>query len=206
MALDPMLQKAVELALADDGQTESPLGSNRSPYIDLCRPKWKQDELLAQDRAAGKHVKGDAWCSWWVTFQWFRAFHAHPLGRQIGGCYELARTASTRDMWLSLEGVGQVDLIIGAYPGCAFVILDRPFKLGPSAGHTGMVTAVSPDGRWVRTIEGNSGQRVRRGVRCLVDGKISGLVLPFGLGPCVEDWKREAIDTTGVEISREATR
>jgi hypothetical protein len=188
--LPAQLAKIVATAVAEIGHAEMPKGSNRGPRIDVYRPEWKRDDLLHADKRLGKLAKGDPWCSWYVTWCWNMALAKHPLGRPIGGCYALATRAMELGLWIPLSGKQDTDMLFAAYPGCAFVLLDKPIKEGQSDGHTGIITGVSEDGATVSTVEGNSGDQVRAGKRELSDPKMRGIVTPLGLDHVTGDWPR----------------
>jgi hypothetical protein len=212
--LDGRLQRTVDAGDAElkAGVCEVPKGSNRSPRIDKYRPHWRFAELVLEDLRASAQaghrvsVKAEPWCAWGVTWCWRQGFGYHPLGRQIGGCYALAVEAKRRGLWVELNGKREIDRLVAAYPGAAFVMLDEPLASGQSNGHTGLITGVSPDGWTVATLEGNSGDAWRAGKRVLFDERIRGLVLPLGIEHARGDWARTVIDTVGIEISRETTR
>jgi hypothetical protein len=190
MALDHRLQRVLDIALGDVGESELPVGSgsNRSPKIDGYRPQWKRDELAKRDRELGRKVKGDAWCAWAVTAWWYRGLGFHPLGRQIGGCYELALEAKRRGLWVPLPDERDTWHVRVAYPGAAFVQLDKPPEAGRSAGHTGLISGTDDTGWWASTVEGNSGDAVREGRRQLWAGRMRGLVVPLGPEHAWGEW------------------
>lgn len=199
------LEQIVRVALGEEGQAETPKGSNRGPRIDIYRAPWRRKILEQQDLIArpGGPVRGCPWCAWYVTWCWLTALGKNPLGRQIGGCHALAARADELDLWVPLDGKPPTALI-GAYPGCAFVMLDKPWVEGPSEGHTGIVTGVSEDGLYVSTIEGNSGDAVRRGRRYLYEPRMRGLVLPLGVEHAYGKWPRGLLD--GADLSKLGTR
>jgi hypothetical protein len=203
--LPSKLSRALEVAIGEDGQVEVPKGSNRGARIDIYRPDWRREDFEKADRKAGRQVPGDAWCCWFGTWVWYEAWGEHPLGRQIGGCYALVQRAQKLGLWMELPKpqlrTGQ---LIGPYPGAAFVRLDEPMSAGPSAGHFGLMTGVEELGWDVSTVEGNSGDGVRLGVRDLRDPKIRGLVLPLGLEHCTGDWERRLL--SGADLARLGTR
>lgn len=205
MALDPLLQKICDVALSQVGFREVPVGSNRGPEIDKLRPAWKRAELAKLDAEAVGPVPADPYCSWGVTWCFREALGTHPFGHQIGGCHALVRAAMERDMWFELEGNDRKsDLLVGAYPGCAFVQLHKPFKEGAGTGHTGIIIGVDKSGWMATTVEWNSGQRVRKGARDLRDPAVRGLILPFGVKSATEDWPR--IVVAGADLGKESTR
>jgi hypothetical protein len=192
MPLSTKLARIIEVAAREEGIIELPRGShsNRSPRIDEYRPEWRRSELFAADKKAGRIVSAEAWCAWFATWCWHEALLMHPFDRQIGGCFELARSAYARGRWFDLGATRGSGVLVGPYPGAVFVRLEKPFEKGQSEGHTGIITGVSENGWTVSTIEGNSGDGVRAGKRDLTDPLIRGLALPLGLDPSVEDWPR----------------
>lgn len=203
-------RRIVEVALAERGNKEVPPRSNRGHRIDTYRPAWKQVELDKADavaRVQGKAATvGDPWCSWFATWVWLNALGTHPLGRQIGGCYDLALEAQRRGLWIALpEDRAGVNLLVAAYPGAAFVMLDKPLTAGRSNGHTGLVSGVSMDGWSVSSVEGNSGDGVREGVRDLrALPEVRGIVAPLGIEVAKEAWPRGLL--RGGDLSQLGTR
>ena len=198
------LQRFVDVTRSKRGEAELPKGSNRSPGIDAFRPDWRRAQLATADATAGKQVKGEPWCAWYVTWCWFNAWGFHPLGRQIGGCYEFALEARRRGLWIDLPGRRTTDMLVAAYPGAAVVLLDKPLASGRSEGHTAGVTGVADDGWTVSTSEGNSGDSVRDGVRKLDDPGIRGLILPLGIEVAAGDWPRGLL--SGADVGGLSTR
>lgn len=196
------LAKIVAAARAEIGNAEHPKGSNRGDRIDLYRAEWKQDDLQRADKRLGHRAKGDPWCAWFVTFTWLTALRRNPLGRQIGGCYAMATRAMEMGLWVPLTGSRESDALFAAYPGCAFVLLDKPMKEGQSEGHTGIITGVSDDGWRVSTVEGNSGDQVRAGQRDLWDPRMRGIITPLGLEHVSGSWPRsEVVESDGADLS-----
>lgn len=144
----------------DRGVREEPPGSNRGPRVDLYMPSWARTR------------PGPPWCAWFATWVLEQALgDANALGR-TGGTFTLTDRAREADLWRPKAGY-----IPG--PGDLFMM-----RTGARTGHVGFVAGIL-DGR-IETVEGNSGDRVRHGVRELADERITGFVCtvpeePFGL-------------------------
>lgn len=100
---------------------------------------------------------GWAWCclfASWVAKQAF--FGRYPLGAKFASCYQA---------WKQAEKLGLAKLE-KPVPGDQFIMLytNLAGQL-TGTGHTGYVLAVSEDGQWINTVEGNAGNRVKIGKR-----------------------------------------
>lgn len=150
--LGPKRTRIVEVALEelDRGVVEQPRGSNRGPLVDRYLPSWAQT------------TPGPAWCAFFVSWIMRQALGAIPTGRVRGGVHALRKDAQERGLW---RPVGEY----APAPGDLFVQ-----DMGRGTGHTGIVIGYSAE--LIETVEGNSGDRVRAGLRRLDDPKLLGYV------------------------------
>jgi hypothetical protein len=125
--------RIVELARAEVGQAEAPLGSNDSPRI-------------AQYRSAVPGGPVGPWCAYFAS--WIARQAGVPLGERGEGY------ARVDDVWAWAQRSGRaVPAGSGGRP--------RPGDLIIWDEHMGIVEAVRADGS-IQTIEGNSSDRVSR--------------------------------------------
>lgn len=150
MASSKIGLKAVKWEAARIGISEHPLGSNRGPEID----KW--------NRAAGAPV-GTAWC---MAFQ-HAAFAT--FGKQLGGW----ASVESFIRWAKAHGYE----VTGPAPG-DLVCFD--WENNRWADHVGIVEkrfgGTFPGGRFVgrlQTIEGNTGDAVRRRTRWVKNARFA---------------------------------
>jgi hypothetical protein len=137
--------KALAIAQAEIGQAEQPPGSNDSPRIAVYR-------TATQGSAAGV-----PWCAYFVS--WAAAQAGAPLGDHGQG---LGAVAQIED-WARRTGKL---LPAGATPRPGDLILF-------GSHHVGIVESVAADGT-ITTVEGNSGNAVRRRERA--PGEATGFV------------------------------
>lgn len=150
--LGPKRTRILEVALEelDRGVVEQPRGSNRGPLVDRYLPSWAQT------------TPGPAWCAFFVCWVLRQALSKIPTGSVRGGVHALKKDAENRGLYREK----------GAYdpaPGDVFVM-----DMGRGTGHVGFVIGYS--GELIETIEGNSGDRVRAGVRRIDDPKLIGYI------------------------------
>lgn len=150
--LGPKRTRIVEVALEelDRGVREEPPGSNRGPLVDRYLPSWTLTN------------PGPAWCAFFACWVLRQALGKIPTGSVRGGVHALKKDAENRGLYRDK----------GAYdpaPGDVFVM-----DMGRGTGHVGFVIGYS--GELIETIEGNSGDRVRAGVRKLSDPKLIGFI------------------------------
>lgn len=150
--LGPKRTRIVEVALEelDRGVREEPPGSNRGPLVDRYLPSWTLTN------------PGPAWCAFFACWVLRQALGKIPTGSVRGGVHALKKDAENRGLYREK----------GAYdpaPGDVFVM-----DMGRGTGHVGFVIGYS--GELIETIEGNSGDRVRAGVRKLSDPKLIGYI------------------------------
>ncbi|MFW6086402.1 MAG: hypothetical protein ACODAG_04295 [Myxococcota bacterium] len=195
--LDPRRRRICEVALAELGTRERPHASNRGP-VEKYFPAWKRRRLEQQDAAAGRKVRGPAWCAFFTTWCWQQALEeGSPVGH-IGSVHRCATRARDGRRWVDFGGgFADAEMLLGMAPGDAFVMLDRPLGYG-SSGHIGIILRVSEDGlRWV-TVEGNTGHAVRLGLRRADQPRMRGVISVLGdLG--TGDWETGLGDLDGVE-------
>lgn len=144
--------RILEVALAelDLDVREQPPGSNRGPLVDRYLPSWARTR------------PGPPWCAWFATWVLEQALgDQNALGR-TGGTSTLTARAQAADLWRPKAGYLPS-------PGDLFMM-----RTGPRTGHVGFVSGYRA-GR-VETVEGNSGDRVRHGVREIGDERIIGFV------------------------------
>lgn len=150
--LGPKRTRIVEVALAelDLGVAEQPRGSNRGPLVDRYIPSWAQT------------TPGPAWCAFFASWVMRQALGKIPTGGVRGGVHALKKDAEQRGLWRPVEDYEPA-------PGDVFVM-----DMGRGTGHVGFVIGYS--GVVIETIEGNSGDRVRAGLRRLDDPKLIGFI------------------------------
>ncbi|MEQ8834261.1 MAG: hypothetical protein RIB67_07425 [Miltoncostaeaceae bacterium] len=129
-----------DLAAADVGRAEQPLGSNRGPWLDPI-----QRRVSAAHGWAATFLLGQPWCGTWGYDVQDRAGMPDP---------DNPSHPSTEQMWLDATARGT--LTDRPVPGA--MIVWRGI-------HTGIVVAVDEAAGVVHTIEGNSSDRVSRRVR-----------------------------------------
>jgi hypothetical protein len=158
--LGPVRRRVLEVALAelDAGAREVPPGSNRGPRVDLYLPAWAR-------RNAGK---GPSWCCYFAGWVHHQATGQGLPGGRVGLCQRVMLAADAVGLWVPKRMGSEPS------PGDAF-IMDTDGDRG-NRGHIGIVLRVSQDGRTINTVEGNSGHRVRLGLRHLDDPRILGWV------------------------------
>lgn len=189
-ALLPEMERILSVAESVYGTGEVPPGSNRGP-CEMFLPAWKVEEYKRRDKEAGKLVHGDPWCAFSACWVLHKALDRHPLQRQIGGVHALALQARKLNLYIDLTpGTLDADMGFLVYPGCLFVMLDRPLDAGASQGHTGIVTGVANAGDVFSTAEGNTGNKFGSGRRTLRDARMRGIVLSLGHEPLSGDWPR----------------
>lgn len=146
----------------DRGVKEEPPGSNRGPRVDLYIPSWARTR------------PGPPWCAWFATWVLEQALgDQNALGR-TGGTSTLTARAQAADLWRPKAGYLPS-------PGDLFMM-----RMSSSSGHVGFV-AGGYAGR-IETVEGNSGDRVRHGVRSLDDARIIGFVCTVPEEPYLGCW------------------
>jgi len=145
--------RVLEVALAelDLDVREQPPGSNRGPLVDRYLPSW------------ARTTPGPAWCAFFACWVLRQALGNVPTGGVKGSVAQLRKDAMSKALWRPLE-VGYLPA-----PGDLFV-QDH----GGGKGHTGIVIGASATA--YATIEGNSGDRVRAGVRRFDDPKLVGFI------------------------------
>lgn len=150
LGLGPKRSSILRVAFGelDLGVREEPPGSNRGPRVDLYMPSWARTR------------PGPPWCAWFATWALEQALGTSPVGR-TGGTATLTTRAKEAGVWRDRDYLPA--------PGDLFMM-----RMSSSSGHVGFVAGYS-DGR-IETVEGNSGDRVRHGVRDLADERITGFV------------------------------
>jgi hypothetical protein len=97
--------------------------------------------------------RGWAWCCLFAGWVEHVAFGEFPLGAK----YALCKAAWNRGREMGRTFAAVYDQL---RPGQRFMMLNAN-----GTGHTGIILSVSEDGKWVNTIEGNAGNRVKVGKR-----------------------------------------
>lgn len=158
----PLFTKMLEVAIAQIGVMEKPLGSNRGPQVDLYL------RSVGLDSKKGSY----AWCAAYVYYCFDQA------AQTLGIANPVVKTAGVMDHW-SKAGAKKIPRILRAdaianpglvKPGHIFVM-----DYGGGRGHTGIVERVN--GGKLVTLEGNTnsgGSRegigvFRREMRKIVD-------------------------------------
>jgi hypothetical protein len=136
---------ALQIAISQIGQQETPKGSNRGPMVDKYQ--------IAAGLALPAKGNGFPWC------QSFMYWCLGEAAKQLSIPNPMPRTAGVLDCWnktatstkfFQLEAMARPNFIL---PGMQFIM-----KEGPTIGHTGIVEKVikSPRGWEVHTVEGNT--------------------------------------------------
>jgi hypothetical protein len=142
-----LISRALAVAASQVGISEVPPGSNRGPQI----------ALILKSVGLGE---GYAWCAafmHWVFEEASRQMNLKNPCPKNAGVLNMWELASYKSSGLkritALQAKGNPKLV---KPGMQFMM-----KLGPGAGHTGIVEKVLADGKLV-TIEGNSNKQGER--------------------------------------------
>ncbi len=154
--LGSVRRRILEVALGELGVREKPPGSNRGPQIDRYLPEW-----------AKRAKQGPAWCAFFAGWVFHEATGAWLPGGRLGNCNALMLAAKRAEQWRDKA----TDAIL---PGDCFV-MDTDGDRG-AKGHIGFVLRVSPDYSVINTVEGNTGNAVRLGIRSLSDPRILGAI------------------------------
>lgn len=119
-------------------------------------------------------VGPNPWCCYFVWWVWMQAF-----GEWLWG----ARHGSVKTAWrvAKANGAAFAKDKYTPRPGDFFVILYRN-KHGnlTGTGHIGFVLSVAPDGKSFNTVEGNTGNRVKVGLRKISESTLIGFINPYG--------------------------
>lgn len=150
--LGPQRTRILETALGelDRGVREVPPGSNRGPEVDKYIPSW----LLTRP--------GPSWCALFVCWVLRQSLGKIPTGGVRAGVHALRKDAQERGLWRAVDEYDPA-------PGDLFVQ-----DMGRGTGHVGFV--IGYGGGVIETLEGNSGDRVRAGLRKLDDPKLIGYI------------------------------
>lgn len=166
--LGPQRTQILEVALAEYrlDVVERPFGSNRGDRIDV----------YTHFQGVPANAAGPKWCCFFVSWVLHEAMGLYPLAARVGSCMRSYRLAEEQGRYVLATDPGLVIV-----PGDIFVQLyvddDGEFV---GTGHTGLVSAVSADGKRINTIEGNAGNRVKFGVRNV--STLHGIWRPCDLG------------------------
>jgi peptidoglycan hydrolase-like protein with peptidoglycan-binding domain len=145
------VQPVIDQAISFVGTKEEPAGSNRGPLID------------ALNKAAGIPL-GSPWCAAFATGMWHYC-EQNPFEKSIGSAVGVQSWGKKKGCIVPNTGT--------ALPGDIFVIVR-----GDGHGHVGLVVADLGDK--VCTVEGNSGNAVKKLFRKKAD--LACFVRPLGLG------------------------
>ncbi len=181
--LGPIRRRILEVALSKIGAREKPSGSNRGPEIDEFLPDW-----------AKRSKRGPAWCAFFTGWVFHEATGTWLPGGRLGNCNALMVAAKRADQWRDKA----TDALL---PGDAFV-MDTDGAAG-SKGHTGLILRVSADYGTINTVEGNTGNAVRLGVRSLSDPRILGAICTVPDDLC---YHLEYGTIPGEDVARDGTR
>jgi len=121
-----------------------------------------------------KGVGPNYWCCYFVWWVWYEVFKGWLWGQRHGGVQTVWRIGKA-------NGTAQVKGKYTPVPGDFFVLLYKN-KYGnwTGTGHIGFVLSVAPDGQSFNTIEGNTGNRVKVGLRSLTEETLVGFINPYG--------------------------
>lgn len=155
-------RSVLEAAIREHGVREDPRRPNRGNDVDKYLPKKHR---------AKRSSKGQPWCCYFVSWVTGQVMETHPLGGTVGSCYGAWARARRRRkrMWEPNDGREPT-------PGDAFLLFKQDPENGRCPGHIGFVLQVSEDGRWINTVEGNCGNRVKIGKRSLDDRSLRGFI------------------------------
>jgi hypothetical protein len=133
---DPRI-RLLELVLAEHRKPvlENPDGSNRSPEIDSY---WGDTGL-----------KGYAWCCAFVSWALSESLGHYPIEKHHVGVQNMSRAA--KRLMLDSKVPKPGDIFMQIFSG--------------GKGHTGFVLGVSPDEKFIYTVEGNCSNRIKVGKR-----------------------------------------
>jgi len=140
------------------------------------------------------------WCCFFYSWCIKQATREWPLGKAHGHVLTLWREAKK-------TGTAHFKDKYDPIPGDAFVMLYRN-KSGrvTGAGHIGFVLSLSEDGKEFNTVEGNTGNRVKIGLRKKYSSSIEGFVNLWGDSP---EFTRGLLDRENAQLlksSLESTR
>lgn len=128
------------------------------------------------------------WCGCFVSWVMRQALGRHPLEKPRPSTWDMAYFATKNGMWFPIDQ---------SIPGDLFMILHTG-----GIGHVGFVLRVDYAKRLFNTIEGNCGNRVKRGLRGFDDRDMAGCIryLPAPEG----DWEQGIVEAnaTGNEGDR----
>ena len=121
---------------------------------------------------------GWAWCCLFTSWVANQAFNGYPLNAKFASCYQA---------WKQAVKLGFTKMS-NPVPGDQFMMLytNSAGQL-KGTGHTGYVLAVSEDGKWINTVEGNAGNRVKIGKRLV--SQMYGFINFFGDAGSLGQWK-----------------
>lgn len=176
--LGPQRTRIIEIALEelDKGVVEQPLGSNRGPLVDRYLPNWARTR------------PGPAWCAFFASWVLEKALGNVPTGRVRGSVHALKKDAKERKLWRPSADYEPA-------PGDLFLQ-----DLGRGLGHTGFIIGSSSVD--IETIEGNSGHRVRAGLRSFDDPRLIGFICTVPAEQYDMCWR----PGSGTDATEDATR
>lgn len=157
--LGPLRTRILETAIKYLGVAESPPGSNRGPRIEAWWPEW------VKIKYRDVREPGPEWCAIYTSHVLKEALGEMPKGLRFRlSSLAMRDDAEQAAIWKPKESEMPV-------PGDAFV-MDK----GGNKGHIGFVLRVDKYADFFETIEGNSGNRVRVGLREIADPTLVGFV------------------------------
>lgn len=131
------VREVIRVAVAELGQREEPLGSNRGRRVDLYTGmQGKPPEL-----------SGPAWCAYFCSWVYRASDPPSPFGR-MGSVLGIYRWGEAHRRLVEEPQAGDLALV----------------RRAGGRGHVGLVVSVLDDGR-LCTVEGNSGNQVAARVR-----------------------------------------
>lgn len=175
----------------------------RKAVVDLCVSEHKAGVCEVPDGAnsgdgVDKYIKGFGpafWCMLFVT--WIRANSGLPLlnKKQMAHCQTVWNMAKT-------AGKAQLKDDYTPTPGDTFIMLYKKNGRFTGSGHTGIVTAVSENGKSFNAIEGNAGNRVKQTLRQMSQGDLIGFINDFPADEQPTDFPRGIVQGTAESATR----
>lgn len=119
-------------------------------------------------------VGPNPWCCFFVWWVWKEANGEYLWGKRHGHVQTAWRVAKA-------NGVAYTKDKYTPIPGDFFVLLYKNSHGNfTGTGHIGFVLSVSPDGTSFNTIEGNTANRVKVGLRKISESSLVGFINPYG--------------------------
>jgi len=135
---------------------------------------------------------GWAWCCLFASWCEKQALGEYPLDAKFASCFQAWQAA--KKLGFTTPDPAPGDQFIMLYKNSAGQLT--------GTGHTGFVLAVSEDGQWINTVEGNAGNRVKIGKRPV--SQMYGFINFYGDADQLGDWSRGLVGT--VSTAEDGTR